>query len=84
MSFLFGGSRRAPPPVIAPPLPIAPPTAAPEAKSEVQEVIDVQAEAAAAAEVKKTKKKRGFLSTILTSGEGLLTEAPVKKKKLGE
>ncbi len=83
MSFLFGKPDPIPPVIVAPPpAPSKPVGTVP--KTEVQEAIDVQGEEAAVEEVKKTKKRKGFASTILTSGEGILTDAPVIKKKLGE
>ena len=80
MGFLFGANKWPPPVIIAPP----PPTVAPKAKTPLQETVDVQAEEAAVGEVERVKKKRGLLSTITTSGQGILEKGPVSKKKLGE
>ena len=81
MGFIFKKRRPAPLPVqIAPPPPVQ---VAPPPVAIVEENKPIVEEAAAAV-VTATKKKRGARSTIATGSEGLLSEAPVKKKKLGD
>ena len=45
---------------------------------------DERVKAAAALEAERMKKRKGFMSTIMTGSGGLSGEATTEKKKLGE